>query len=1165
MRQAPNAEMWETVYKSFQQINFSAFDYDTVKHALVEHIKQYYSENFNDYIEDDEFIMLIETFAYICELYVYRLDMNAHENFIGTAQRKQSVLRLVQLISYTPSRNLPGRGLVKITSVSTTEDVFDARGTNLANVTVNWNDQNNPYWKEQFVLIMDRIMERELGTVLPTERVQVDDVLFEQYALKNIPLSNGVIKYSASVNGQTYPMELVPSVLDALGPVERRPTRDSKMTVLYAYDGIGDSSDATGYFFFTKQGSLQRLTRSYDGVTPFMTDTIDVPNINNTDVWVNNVDPDTGVILQDRVYDATGRSLGVTGEWVSVDLANLQNIAFNTNQKRNKFQIETLEEDKIKLVFGDGEFADIPQGTFDIWVRSSANDDILIPRSSLRDKQVSLNYSGADGITHSASFTINAINVISNSAPSETIDSIRQNAPLVYQTQNRMVNGADYNNYPLKDSSILKVRTVNRSFAGHSRNITFEDSTGTYKDVNLYGEGLRVFYRDSSNIITGTADQNVRQFIINTFQPLLSSPSVSIYHETHDLPAPNNTFTEDEIDGIEAVITQVESNNGLGYPITTSFIPANTYARVYIHFEPDVVASSPTALDASGTQYGITITYTLSGVTTVKDVIFSSVHVPSIQTLVDKINNDMVTAGLGIEASVDRGSILIESTDPLLTFIDVLDGATNVPGTTPLIQALGQAPIAGRTVSIDPAVLPTATLPEWRAFPSNVINPFLETFTLDDDSVRTIAYNETNIVAESDTIDFWYNNRGSQVINPLTRQTTLDRITVLGTNIDTSRTGIIGSDVNLIVVDNPNYDAGTDIGMKNLGRVYVTTQDINGDFKPDGINLPSLIGLSVDIDEYPTALDSSVAGNNIWDLTKTPIGLSVVGVDELSLEFNGSSIDFFFCDETGTEVVDSVETAYISVPDTYPSFDISKQEYVYFEVVSGVEQYLPATTDVKRRWLSDTNVIRHGGREGLFFVWNHKSTDFNLVDPSPTNIHDMFVMTNGYYKQYVDYVINGSSEPTKPSSTTLKNTYSDILSAEMLSDTVVMKHASFKTLFGSKAAPELQAYFKVVKSANPVRTDNEIINEIVDITRQFFNPKYWEMGETFYFEELASTIQGKLYTDVKSIVLVPRYPGLSFGNLYEIHADNIELFYPDITLSDIKFVETLSATELNFS
>ena len=89
-RQISRAEGWEQTYKAFQSINFAAFDYNSVKQALIDYFKLYHSE-FNNYIESDEFIMMIEAFAYISELYAYRLDFVAHEKFISTVHRIDSV------------------------------------------------------------------------------------------------------------------------------------------------------------------------------------------------------------------------------------------------------------------------------------------------------------------------------------------------------------------------------------------------------------------------------------------------------------------------------------------------------------------------------------------------------------------------------------------------------------------------------------------------------------------------------------------------------------------------------------------------------------------------------------------------------------------------------------------------------------------------------------------------------------------------------------------------------------------------------------------------------------------------------------------------------------------------------------------------------------------
>ena len=195
MRIISRAESWETVYEAFEQINFSAFDFITIKESLVDYLKLYFSEDFNDWIESSELLPIIEAFAYVGEILAYRFDLNAHENILVVAQRKESILRLAKLLSYNASRNIPARGLVKLTSVTPTEPLFDSTGRNLANTNIRWNDSNNPNWKEQFHLILNRVLKQDFGTVLPSDRVQVQDVLFELYELDNNPLPSNTLWY----------------------------------------------------------------------------------------------------------------------------------------------------------------------------------------------------------------------------------------------------------------------------------------------------------------------------------------------------------------------------------------------------------------------------------------------------------------------------------------------------------------------------------------------------------------------------------------------------------------------------------------------------------------------------------------------------------------------------------------------------------------------------------------------------------------------------------------------------------------------------------------------------------------------------------------------------------------------------------------------------------
>lgn len=491
MRLVNRAENWERAYEAFQQVNFAAWDFNTIKESMLDYLKLYHAEDFKDFIESSEFIALIEIFAYLGEQMAYRLDMNAHETFLSTAQRKESVLRLAKLISYNAARNIPARGIVKLQSVSTTERVFDARGTDLANKVINWNDPINPNWKEQFVLVLNRVMEQNFGSVAPSDKIQVQDVVFELYTIRNTPLDRNVLKYNATTSGESYDMELVAVELGESGPTEKRPEKNQRLNVMYLNDGLGDNSENTGFFMFTKQGALQRTVADFDGVTPNQTLDILVDNCNETDVWLNNIDPDTGLLVADDLDQPDTRA----GAWVRVDVANAQNVIFNTNPNRNKYEVETLDSDRFRVIFGDGKFAAIPTGRFELWYRVSANRDVVIPTTAIQNVASSASYLDSDLKEQSFRFSFSLVDPIQNAAPSEDIERIRRIAPAVYYTQDRMVNGRDYNDFMLQDNTILKLRAINRTFAGDSKYIAWHDPKEYYENVKLFGDDLVLYFK----------------------------------------------------------------------------------------------------------------------------------------------------------------------------------------------------------------------------------------------------------------------------------------------------------------------------------------------------------------------------------------------------------------------------------------------------------------------------------------------------------------------------------------------------------------------------------------------------------------------------------------------------------------------------------------------
>lgn len=766
------AESFERVYEVFQQINFSAFDFLTVKESMIEYIKTYFPEDFNDYIESSEFIAILELFAYMAELVSYRLDIVAHENFITQAQRKESVLRLAKLISYKASRNVPSRGFVKINSIRTTENIPDTDGNNLANQQIRWNDPNNPNWKNQFILIMNRILEQPFGSVAPADRIQVEDIIFEHYQLENVPTQKVVVPYSITVSGQGVPMELVPTELDEnLGPVERHPERNRPFSFTFANDGLGDGSNTTGFLMFTRQGTMNIETTVFDGVTPNQTFDVGNVGINNTDVFLNNIDADTGDLLN------------AEGRWEEVDTVQAQNIVFNTVNNRNKFEVETLDNDGVRLIFGDGQFANIPNGTFDIWHRVSLVEPVVIPQNSVASVPVTFNYLDISGNVQSMTFTYSLINNLVNAAASETIDHIRRTAPSTYFAQDRMVSGEDYNTFPLQDTAIAKLRAVNRTFAGDSKFIPWHDPSETYENVKIFGNDLIVYYDDGVSTQSLTSAVTTQQLLDTVIEPILST----------------SDFTT----------AVVNSSGGL-------IQPEDVRRRFFTSAdapEPDETSNILAALDAA----------VLAAPATV--FLYYGLGSDEWQVTTDPISDNIPNFDPGAEAILWEPQNLstFQGTWSIVTPYAVGDIVDHgIPG--PFSYYIATVANTGLSPDTNPG--------SWSRYePEGMIEA-----TIGADGLWSVTRRTTRIIAESPTTQFWNTNDGNQVVTFDSLTTQLDDLVILNANINPEQNpgpagaGILPANLNLNILQQAN---DPDTGLPSINRLVVTPEDTNEDGVPD--------------------------------------------------------------------------------------------------------------------------------------------------------------------------------------------------------------------------------------------------------------------------------------------------------------------------------------------
>lgn len=1111
-REISRSEIWERAHQVFSQVNFNAYDFNTIKESLLDYTKIYFPENFNDFIETSEYIAILELFAYVGELLAYRIDLNAHENFITTAQRKESILRIAKLLSYKSSRNLPLRGLVKITSVQTTETIFDSVNRNLAGRKIIWFDSNNLDWKEQFLLVINKVLQQKFGSVLPKDRKQVDDTLFELYDLNHMRLTNdgkSIFTYNAQTSFDNYNMELVPVNLSETGPEERRPEYDGRFSLLYTNDGIGDSSDGTGFMLYTKQGKLQMVTNTFDGVTTNQTFELTAKNINETDVWVNNVDPSNNEILTYDPFENTIPHLSSKelryGEWVQVDIANSQNIIYNTNINRKKYEIETLDEDKLRIIFGDGEFSDIPSGVFNIWFRTSANDGGIIQKNDIIDKVASFNYMDSLGTIQTFTFTFSLINSLVNSSVSEDIEHVRRVAPSVYYTQERMVNNRDYNMFMLQDPSILKLRTINRTFAGDSKYISWHDPKEYYENVKLFGDDLALYWIDKepihgslTKIFTPISSE---QLVLNYLQPYLYSTDIF------------------------SILAPKMQEYGLNpRDIRKVF---NTNVKYYYH---------PT-----------------------------DPNLTELDSIIIALND----AAINVNQVDLYYSVIYDEWTVGPHPLDFLPGTPESSWTGSPFNWPGYVSNGGRGVAESIKIIEI-----FATFSGSILSGW------------EIRWRTKRLICESMSTKFWHTNTTNKQINYNTMNSLLDKIVILQANADSSKTKLLTQNIEFGVIAQELVDNNLpNTGLTDIHKLSILPSDENGDGVPDNMDLYDLLDSKFERrwDEYDKYNDS-----NDGECLKLPNGLKInnsSGIDvegnyegldaDVEVYVNGIKLTFAHnnlsipSDFLSDLVVDSI---FINqVIDNSNIVRIRVKDYVYFYRETYTDRWVPVPDNQINRssYLleSQSNVNRkykrHPGRYKLNFGWFHVAPRYHLIDPSPSNIHDMFIITKGYFlnmRRWLDGVI--PFRPKEISPMELRNTYGELLQSKMISDSVILHTGKVKVLFGNKADESLRCRFNVLRSTNTSLTNNQVKSRIVDIIKKFFDLEVWEFGETFYFTELSTVIHYELGPEIDSIVLVPLSSDGEFGDLFVIKSKEDEIFMPDITVQDIDIVGNFSPTNI---
>ena len=1122
-------EDWKRLYQTFREADFQSYDFETLRKVFVDYIRVYYPETFNDYIESSEFIALMDLMAFMGQSLAFRNDLNARENFMDTAERRDSVVRLANLVSYTPKRNEAAQGFLKVSSISTTENVVDYNGINLANVTVDWNDPTNPDWLEQFTLIINAALVDSQKIGRPANEQTLLGIKTSEYSINLVPGYLPVLPYTATVDGISMPFEAVSST--SLGRdyvYEPAPRPSGAFNILYRNDQLGYGSDNTGFFFLFKQGILQNQDFNLVEALPNRTVNINIEGCNEQDHWLYKLD-DVG---------------SVAAEWEYVESIYAGAVEQLPPDQRQLYSILSRANDQITITFGDGVFAEIPVGIFRAYVRASNGLEYIINPEEMQSISLPISYVSRYGRLETLTLVCGITEPVSNAQARETIEEIKQRAPARYYTQNRMVNGEDYNNFPFtKYNSIIKSKAVARSAVGTSRYIDLTDVTGKYSSTNIYASDGMI-YREN-NLPTFDFEWLNRNEIVdainNSVEPLLPSrgmtqfyyanfprPSFSAYSQqwnqsTRSVNETTGFFYVGTVSAPQMIGAYSSNNNKyITQGCLIKFVPPTGY---YFDSNNQLAAGVPTranekleiwatvsAVVLDGTNNGLGNLTNGSGPVALNEFVPSGAYVSEV---IPKFVTDLPTA---MEQS------MLQQIELYRNFglgYDSLGTITGTAGTWYIITSTNLAQDsawsqtnAGNTSG---AGLDASWLVQF------VTNGVSYTVTS-----RQLDYLWASVVQTR----FFYD--GSQAVyDSHTGSTINDFIRALKVNSKPDTNSPLTADITMDIIGQPTESDG----WVNDYQVVVSYTDSDGDGVADNPDFFDEL-VAPDVDPSTKLV--------FFELLTDPDGL------ERYLPVEAGVVNTLYATLNDIELV---KAQYNNGQVFYTTAD----ELFYQLVVS------TANGLIQRTLVELDTYISRVGRQSLAFQYRHNSPLTNVINPGATNIIDLYVVTQDYYTQYQNYIKDTTGvvpEPAIPTISELTTAYSGLNDYKMISDNVVLNSVYFKPLFGAKSSPELRGTIKVVKAPDTTASVSEIKSQVVANLNNYFSIDKWDFGDTFYMSELAAYLHRQMGSIISSVVLVPLNPLKTFGDLYEIRSAPNEIFVNDVTVADVEVIDALTQTEL---
>lgn len=1127
------AENWIDYYDNYKStINFISGDYKSLKEAIRLYILKNNPEDYNDWAESSEVGMFVNGLSYLGGTLHYRVDLNAHDIFPSTTQRRQSLLNFAKMLSYNVKRNICANGIGKIKSIYTNQELKDSLGNNLKNTHVYWNDSTNNNWLEQFLTIFNSCFNHTNPFGKPLKKINHNNITTQLYGINNIENPSSVYSFTANINDDSYPFEVVNADIDLEYNriFEREPTPENSFHILYRNDGAGNNSVNTGFFVFWKQGVLNNILNIYTDKIENNFTNINAENINNYDVWVQEIDTETNHVKQ---------------TWKKID--DDEYLVYNSldDKDRNIFKVETKDNDRVVIRYSDGKFGNIPLGLFRIWYRTSEANRLYIRPTEIINVDVVIPYKTNNPIDNNTyfltlTFDVDNVSYINQSVQQESLEQIREKCPKVFSTQNRMVTGADYNRFPLSFGNQIKIlNSIVRTYSGNSRYINFNDPTGIYKDSNIFAEDGYMYLDEGLTETSTLVDMyNIPSIIIsNNIEPLLTN--ISLKNKFYNIDEFNRKIRLYGNNIIWKEKYSIGKNTSYGYFVDTSETKIDYSVLIKLIKKGSLILFKTLNGDEKWVAIS-NITYEINGSNIDYEVELNEVLDNNKRWFVESgflpFNTEL---NMYVKKEIENQLFNYKSFGLRYNYEE---SEWEVISSYDLMSSDDTSYEYGKNTNV------SGGFKDW----------FIKVEYISSNMWKFKCRYLKYVFGSENTIGFFFNTE-----NKLSDRFITDdyiKISKIQTNSDNN----YDKEYYWKPYETIIYTDGYIDNKKFIAYGYDSDKDYSIDnptqYKEMGTN--EKLFFEKTQDGYDVLLSSVVECDDMWERTTTS--------------------GYYYCypcniypanmllphDIILTKSVRLSNGLLVNASETNPTMFYKDTKYPY-DIVQVVDEnqkqlfyYNSSDKELRQLVLNEDYFVKQGIKN-ITFLWKHYATSKYSIDTSISNIIDMFVLINTYYDDVQNWLKGGKNGafPKLPSSYELKSIFNQLENYSMATDMLVWHPVKYRLLFGRESENKFRCSFKVIKNKNTTYSDNEIKKMVVESIDEYF--KTMKVGEKYYFTNLNAFVKNHLGVCIDSFVPVPSNEENKFGNLFEIMCGNDEILLSTASIDDIQIIDKLTDYNIN--